>query len=129
MLSNKKFRAPKCRPKLADPACPACPTAPPARRSSKCVYQRFDDQTHGFVAARGDWTKPEVAAAAGKAIGIMADFLKHAMLDPPAEKKNGGAAGAAAHAEAGHGHHGTSNSNHPGHGEKHREKSAREHTC
>ncbi|PNW72163.1 hypothetical protein CHLRE_16g679800v5 [Chlamydomonas reinhardtii] len=46
---------------------------------SKCVYQRFDDQTHGFVAARGDWTKPEVAAAAGKAIGIMTDFLKHAL--------------------------------------------------
>ncbi|PNW72164.1 hypothetical protein CHLRE_16g679750v5 [Chlamydomonas reinhardtii] len=84
---------------------------------SKCVYQRFDDQTHGFVAARGDWTKPEVAAAAGKAIGIMADFLKHAMTDPPAEaSKNCGGGAAAAVVEHGHGHHGTRNANHPGHG-------------
>ncbi|GLC70592.1 hypothetical protein PLESTF_001012100 [Pleodorina starrii] len=46
---------------------------------SKCVYQRFDDQTHGFVAARGDWSKPEVAEAAGKAIHLMTHFLKEAM--------------------------------------------------
>ncbi|KAG2501606.1 hypothetical protein HYH03_000111 [Edaphochlamys debaryana] len=41
-----------------------------------CVYQRFDDQIHGFVAARGDWTKPEVAAAAGQAIKLFTDFFK-----------------------------------------------------
>ncbi|GIL52735.1 hypothetical protein Vafri_8489 [Volvox africanus] len=46
---------------------------------SKCVYQRFDDQTHGFVAARGDWSKPDVAEAAGKAIHLMTHFLKDAM--------------------------------------------------
>ncbi|KAK3249694.1 hypothetical protein CYMTET_40886 [Cymbomonas tetramitiformis] len=43
--------------------------------ASKCVYKRFDDQIHGFVAARGDWTKPEVAAAAGEAIGLLANFF------------------------------------------------------
>ena len=42
----------------------------------KCVYRRFDDQTHGFCAARGDWTKPEVAAAASEAIGLLAAFFK-----------------------------------------------------
>ena len=41
----------------------------------RCVYKRFDDQTHGFCAARGDWSQPEVAAAATEAIGIIADFL------------------------------------------------------
>ncbi|GIM08494.1 hypothetical protein Vretimale_12510 [Volvox reticuliferus] len=46
---------------------------------SKCVYQRFDDQTHGFVAARGDWSKAEVAEAAGKAIHLMTHFLKDAL--------------------------------------------------
>ncbi|KXZ55628.1 hypothetical protein GPECTOR_2g1178 [Gonium pectorale] len=43
---------------------------------SKCVYQRFDDQIHGFVAARGDWSQPDVAAAAGRAIEIMTHFLE-----------------------------------------------------
>lgn len=42
----------------------------------RCVYQRFDDQTHGFCAARGDWSQPSVAAAATKAIGILTDFFK-----------------------------------------------------
>lgn len=46
----------------------------------KCVYQRFDDQVHGFVAARGDWDKPEVAAAATQAINLMTDFLRANVL-------------------------------------------------
>jgi protein XRP2 len=33
-------------------------------------------QVHGFLAARGDWEKPEVLAGANKAIGILAKFLK-----------------------------------------------------
>jgi hypothetical protein len=43
--------------------------------ASRCVYKRYDDQVHGFCAARGDWSQPEVAAAAGEAIGILADFF------------------------------------------------------
>ncbi|EFJ49549.1 hypothetical protein VOLCADRAFT_89871 [Volvox carteri f. nagariensis] len=46
---------------------------------NKCVYQRFDDQVHGFVAARGDWSDPAVAAAAGKAIHLMTHFLTEVM--------------------------------------------------
>lgn len=46
---------------------------------SKCVYQRFDDQVHGFLGARGDYSKPEVAAAAGKAIEILSNFLSSCM--------------------------------------------------
>jgi dienelactone hydrolase len=43
--------------------------------AAKCVYRRFDDQTHGFCAARGDWTKPEVAAAATEAIDLLSAFF------------------------------------------------------
>lgn len=47
--------------------------------SEKCVYQRFDDQVHGFLAARGDYSKPEVAAAAGRGIQILTTFLNSCM--------------------------------------------------
>ena len=47
---------------------------------SRCVYKRYDDQIHGFCAARGDWEKADVAAAATEAIGIMRDFFKTVML-------------------------------------------------
>lgn len=47
--------------------------------ADKCRYQRFDDQVHGFMAARGDYSNPEVAAAAGKGIGILADFFSLCM--------------------------------------------------
>lgn len=32
-------------------------------------------QVHGFMAARGQWDKPENAAAADKGLKLMADFL------------------------------------------------------
>eukprot|EP00892_Ulva_mutabilis_P003395 jgi/Ulvmu1/1427/UM011_0156.1 len=47
--------------------------------AGKCKYQRFGDQVHGFMAARGDYSKPEVAAAAGKGIGVLADFFSACM--------------------------------------------------
>lgn len=43
---------------------------------SKCDYHRFDDMTHGFCGARGDFTQPEVAQRAGEAIQLAADFLR-----------------------------------------------------
>lgn len=43
--------------------------------ANKCVFQRFDDQVHGFLGARGDYSKPEVAAAAGKGIEILSSFF------------------------------------------------------
>lgn len=43
--------------------------------AAQCKYQRFDDQVHGFMAARGDYSNAEVAEAAGKGIGILADFF------------------------------------------------------
>lgn len=47
--------------------------------ASTCKYQRFDDQVHGFMAARGDYSKPEVAAAAGKGIAILVEFFSACM--------------------------------------------------
>lgn len=43
--------------------------------ADKCVYKRFEDQTHGFCAARGDWAQPDVAAAATEAIGMLSSFF------------------------------------------------------
>eukprot|EP00798_Chlamydomonas_sp_ICE-L_P008678 gene8678-34124_t len=42
--------------------------------ASKCVYKRMDDQTHGFCAARADWTKPEIATASGGSFQITTIF-------------------------------------------------------
>lgn len=47
--------------------------------ADQCKYQRYDDQVHGFMAARGDYSKPEVAEAAGKGIRILADFFSTCM--------------------------------------------------
>jgi hypothetical protein len=33
-------------------------------------------QLHGFLAARGEWDKPEVLAGANKAINILVTFFK-----------------------------------------------------
>ncbi|KAG2501607.1 hypothetical protein HYH03_000112 [Edaphochlamys debaryana] len=43
-----------------------------------CVYQRFDDQVHGFMAARGDFKDPRVAAAAGRGVELIAEAIKAA---------------------------------------------------
>jgi protein XRP2 len=42
---------------------------------SKCVYRRFGDMTHGYCAARGDFSKPEVAAAVGETLKILTEFF------------------------------------------------------
>eukprot|EP00899_Mesostigma_viride_P008483 jgi/Mesvir1/17636/Mv08858-RA.1 len=42
----------------------------------QCAYRRFDDQTHGFCAARGDWTNPAIKHAADEAINEMIKFFK-----------------------------------------------------
>jgi hypothetical protein len=47
---------------------------------SRCVFRRFDNQTHGFCAARGDWSQPGVAAAATEAISILAGFFTANLL-------------------------------------------------
>lgn len=42
-----------------------------------CSLKRYDDQIHGFVAARGEWSKPEVKKAADEVVGsIIALFNK-----------------------------------------------------
>jgi protein XRP2 len=47
--------------------------------ADKCFFLRFDDQEHGFMAARGDYSKPEIAAAAGKGLEILANFFTQRM--------------------------------------------------
>ena len=47
--------------------------------ASKCVYQRFDEQEHGFMAARGDWSKPEVAGAATQGIQLLTNFFSNVL--------------------------------------------------
>jgi protein XRP2 len=42
---------------------------------AKSVIEKFADMHHGFVAARADYSVPEQAAAATKAIKMMADFF------------------------------------------------------
>ncbi|KAF5832399.1 hypothetical protein DUNSADRAFT_11731 [Dunaliella salina] len=44
--------------------------------ASSCLYHRFDNQQHGFIAARGDWSKPEVSSEASKAVGMLAQFMQ-----------------------------------------------------
>eukprot|EP01025_Chloroclados_australasicus_P000346 TRINITY_DN10193_c0_g1_i2.p4 TRINITY_DN10193_c0_g1~~TRINITY_DN10193_c0_g1_i2.p4 ORF type:complete len:158 (-),score=26.61 TRINITY_DN10193_c0_g1_i2:293-766(-) len=41
----------------------------------KCYYERFNDQVHGFMGARGDYSQDYVANAAGKVINILVDFF------------------------------------------------------
>ena len=47
--------------------------------AAQCFYQRFDDQEHGFLAARGDYNKEDVAKRAGEALDCLASFFKKAM--------------------------------------------------
>lgn len=42
----------------------------------KCFYRRYDDQEHGFLAARGEYKDPKVSEAAGKAIEDLTSFFK-----------------------------------------------------
>ncbi|KAI8818517.1 Alpha/Beta hydrolase protein [Fimicolochytrium jonesii] len=41
----------------------------------KSLHRRFNDQSHGFCAARGDWSDPKVAEAASEAFKIVATFF------------------------------------------------------
>jgi len=43
---------------------------------AKCVFKRFEGQTHGFMAARGDWTDHKVSAAATDGFDMFSAFLK-----------------------------------------------------
>lgn len=36
----------------------------------KCTHKRFDDQIHGFCAARGDWSDPQVCAAVEEVLSL-----------------------------------------------------------
>lgn len=45
----------------------------------RCVYRRYDGMTHGYMAARGDFAAPEVAAAVGESIELLAGFFKAAL--------------------------------------------------
>lgn len=47
--------------------------------ADQCVYRRFDDQEHGFMAARGDWSDAKVAAAAGEGIELLGGFFDKLM--------------------------------------------------
>jgi protein XRP2 len=40
-----------------------------------CRVRRFDDQVHGFMAARGDYKDEKVRAAAGEGVGEVAKFF------------------------------------------------------
>jgi dienelactone hydrolase len=44
--------------------------------ASKCFYQRFDDQVHGFLGARGNYKDATVASRAGEAVELIANFAK-----------------------------------------------------
>mmetsp|Transcript_9609 Transcript_9609/g.27518 ORF Transcript_9609/g.27518 Transcript_9609/m.27518 type:complete len:251 (+) Transcript_9609:118-870(+) len=48
--------------------------------AGKCVVKEFPDQAHGFMAARGDFSDPKVAAAAAEGAEIFAKFLKDNLL-------------------------------------------------
>jgi hypothetical protein len=47
--------------------------------ADKCYYQRFDDQEHGFLAARGDYKDEQVAKRAGEALQCLANFFESTM--------------------------------------------------
>lgn len=44
--------------------------------AGRCRVRRFDDQVHGFMAARGDYKDERVRAAAGEGVGEVAAFFK-----------------------------------------------------
>lgn len=43
--------------------------------AGECVVRRFDDQVHGFMAARGDYSDEKVRAAAGEGVAEIAKFF------------------------------------------------------
>jgi len=44
--------------------------------AKKCVYHTFDTMEHGFCAARGDWTKPDIRKNAELAMSELISFCK-----------------------------------------------------
>jgi hypothetical protein len=44
--------------------------------SDSCVHAAYDDQVHGFLTARGEWSDPKVAAAATEALALIIKFLR-----------------------------------------------------
>ncbi|TGZ59348.1 hypothetical protein CRM22_009126 [Opisthorchis felineus] len=42
---------------------------------AQCAYHRFDSETHGFAAARGDWNVPHTREAIMKALDLTANFF------------------------------------------------------
>jgi dienelactone hydrolase len=51
--------------------------------ADKCFYKRFHGQVHGFMAARGDFEKPEVAKAAAEGVQRLANFFDACMPANP----------------------------------------------
>lgn len=41
----------------------------------KSVIEKFSDMGHGFLAARADYSVPEQAAAASRAVKLLAEFF------------------------------------------------------
>ena len=52
--------------------------------ANKCMYQRFDDQKHGFMTSRGDFAEPYILEAVEKAIGLFDSFFSACMASPEA---------------------------------------------
>ena len=48
--------------------------------ASKCFFKRYDDQVHGFLAARGDFKDEQVAKRAGEARCTAADACGPSLL-------------------------------------------------
>ncbi|KAI9105904.1 hypothetical protein DFS34DRAFT_35424 [Phlyctochytrium arcticum] len=46
---------------------------------AESVHHRFDDMSHGFCAARGDWSDPLVAQRATEALNIATQFLRNVL--------------------------------------------------
>ena len=47
--------------------------------ASQCFYHRFDEQMHGFMAGRGDFSDEKVSSAAGKGIELLNGFFDKVM--------------------------------------------------
>ncbi|KAJ2534254.1 hypothetical protein EV175_007041, partial [Coemansia sp. RSA 1933] len=46
---------------------------------SQCYMERFDDMSHGFCGARGDWSNAEQAKRANDAIRLLGKFFVSTM--------------------------------------------------
>lgn len=49
--------------------------------AAKSVWRRYDDMTHGFCAARGDFKDPLVAQRVGETVQLLAGFLTSTLLE------------------------------------------------